>query len=806
MAKAFLTVEDFRRRAKRRLPRVAFDFIDGAAESEQTMRRNLAAFNEVSLRPRNGTRVGIPDLRTTILGQELSMPLALAPCGMARVVHPLGDLAAARAAGAAGTAFTLSTMSGHRLEEIAVAASGPLWYQVYDVGGRPRVEQALGRAAVAGYRAIMVTLDTQVSAGRLRDARNGTAVLLGPNGLAKAPYLPQMLRTPRWLAHRVADGLVPRVPNVLQEDGSPEYLWKNVRPYSLAWEDFSWVRECWSGPIMVKGVLTAEDARRARDLGVDAVVVSNHGGRQLDGVHATLEVLPEVVAAVGGQCEVLVDGGIRRGNDIVKALALGARAALIGRPWMYALGGAGEAGIVRLLDILRNDLIRDLQLMGCAKVSELTAEAVSAPEGWFHRAARRRPAPGAGRFIAKLGRERDPVVSQVELEAGEATLPGEEAAGRDEGEPLAAGAPAPLRWRGDIQGLRGVAILAVVVYHAAARRLPGGFIGVDVFFVISGFLITSLLVRELEQTGRISLRRFYAGRIRRLLPMAIVVIAATIIAADLLQSPLDAARSAKDGLASALYVANYRFALEQTNYLNAGLAPSPFEHYWSLGVEEQMYVVWPLVLLLGAIALRRRRTAHGAVAVLFVGTVASFVACVRVTHADAPWAFFSFPTRAWELGVGGLLAFAVPALRTVPRFLASLVGLAGLGAILYSAFAFGATTPWPGSAAAVPVLGAAAVIGAGCARGTRLSAHLLAFPPLQFAGKISYPWYLWHWPLLILAPLALKHSLSDGQALVLVGASALLATASHYLIERPIRTARPGWPAGRAEGCTSASA
>ncbi|HVB05025.1 MAG TPA: alpha-hydroxy acid oxidase [Acidimicrobiales bacterium] len=383
MASAFLTVEDFRRRARRRLPRVAFDFVDGAAESEGTMRANLSAFTEVHLRPRNGTRVGLPDLRTTVLGQELSMPVALAPCGMARVVHPAGDLAAVRAAGRAGTAFTLSTMSGHALEEIAAASAGPLWYQVYDVGGRPRVERALARAAEAGYRAIMVTLDTQVSAGRLRDSRNGTAVLLGPRPLPKARYLPQMLANPGWLARRFRDGLVPRVPNVLQEDGTPEYLWKNVRPCSLSWEDFTWLREAWKGPVMVKGVLGAEDTRRAVDLGVDAVIVSNHGGRQLDGVHATLEVLPEVIGAAAGRCEVLLDGGIRRGNDVVKALALGARAVLIGRPWMYALGGAGEAGIDRLLAILRADLTRDLQLMGCAKLSELGAESVTAPVSWF---------------------------------------------------------------------------------------------------------------------------------------------------------------------------------------------------------------------------------------------------------------------------------------------------------------------------------------------------------------------------------------------------------------------------------------
>jgi L-lactate dehydrogenase (cytochrome) len=385
MGNAFLTVEDFRHKARRRLPRVAFDFVDGGAESEGSERANLAAFDDVKLRPRNGTRVGLPDLRTTVLGQELSMPIALAPCGMARIVDPLGDLAAVRAAGAAGTAFTLSTMSGHRLEAIAEAATGPIWFQVYDVGGRARVEHTLDRASTAGFGAIMVTLDTQVSGGRWRDARNGTAVLLGPNKLAAARYVPPLIRKPRWLARRMLDGLVPRVENVLLDDGRPEYLWKDIRPRTLAWEDFAWLRECWKGQVMVKGVLTAEDARRALDVGVDAIVVSNHGGRQLDGVHATLEVLPEIVNAVAGRCEVLLDGGIRRGNDVVKALSLGAKAVLIGRPWMYALGGAGEPGVTRLLEIFRRDLERDLQLMGCAKVSELGRDCVDAPGSWFTR-------------------------------------------------------------------------------------------------------------------------------------------------------------------------------------------------------------------------------------------------------------------------------------------------------------------------------------------------------------------------------------------------------------------------------------
>jgi peptidoglycan/LPS O-acetylase OafA/YrhL len=343
------------------------------------------------------------------------------------------------------------------------------------------------------------------------------------------------------------------------------------------------------------------------------------------------------------------------------------------------------------------------------------------------------------------------------------------------------------RWRRDIQGLRGVAILAVVIYHADPSLLPGGFIGVDLFFVISGFLITGLLMRELEERGTISLRRFYARRIRRLLPMAFIVIAATVIAADLLQAPLDATRTAKDALSSALFVANYRFALEQTNYLYAGVGLSPFQHFWSLGVEEQMYAIWPVLLLGGAKLWQRGRTyTRGAFGILVVGAAVSFLACLRMTNSNEPWAFFSFPTRAWELCVGGLIALAAPSLRTLPRAVSSLLGLAGIGAVAWAAVTFGASTPWPGDAAAVPVLGAAAIIAAGCSKVLVLPARLLAFPGLQFAGRISYPWYLWHWPVLVLAPLVVKHSLDSTQALLLVAASGVLATVSHFLVERPV--------------------
>lgn len=356
--------------------------------------------------------------------------------------------------------------------------------------------------------------------------------------------------------------------------------------------------------------------------------------------------------------------------------------------------------------------------------------------------------------------------------------------------------PKNTKWRGDIQGLRGVAVLAIVLYHADPSLLRGGYIGVDVFYVISGFLITGMLIRELDQTGRISLRRFYARRIRRLLPMAFVVIAATVLTADWLQSPLDAARTAKDALSSALYVGNYRFALQQTNYLYSSLTPSPLQHYWSLGVEEQMYLVWPLLLLVAAgLWWRKSISTRGSAVLLVIGSVASFLCCVRLTSTNEPWAFFSFPTRAWELGAGGILAFAAPTIRTIPRVVASLIGVLGIAAIVFSALHFGASTPWPGTAAALPVLGAAAVIASGCGRGTEAAARLLALWPLQFAGRISYSWYLWHWPALILAPVLLKHALTTTQALEITGGTAVLATLSYFVVEEPLHVS--SWLARR---------
>jgi L-lactate dehydrogenase (cytochrome) len=299
-------------------------------------------------------------------------------------MHPGGEVAAARAAGAAGTAYILSTISGHRLEDVKAASSGPVFYQLYLMGGREAAEATLERARVAGFAALVLTIDTAVSGMRERDYRNGMRELISGSLLEKLPYYPQVLARPRWLVRFLLDGGLPHLPNVVIPGQGPMPLVDinaALARSTITWEDLGWIREIWRGPIVIKGVLTGDDARRAVDEGAAAIVVSNHGGRQLDYLPATLRALPEVVAAVGGRTEVLMDGGVRRGTDVVKAICLGARAVLIGRAYAYGLAAAGEAGVARALEILRADLERTLRLLGCASVAELGRSYVHTPVG-----------------------------------------------------------------------------------------------------------------------------------------------------------------------------------------------------------------------------------------------------------------------------------------------------------------------------------------------------------------------------------------------------------------------------------------
>jgi L-lactate dehydrogenase (cytochrome) len=301
------------------------------------------------------------------------MPLILGPVGSSRMFHRGGEPAAARAAGAAGLGYVLSTLSGSRMEDVRAASPGPVWYQLYLIGGHDVARAAIVRARNAGFSALVVTIDTPVAGLRERDFRNGTRELLSGNPLTMLPYVGQIITRPRWLVDFVIDRGLMRFPNVMLPDGPMAYadVGAALEQSAVCWDDLRWIREEWQGPLIIKGVHTAEDARRAVDAGAQAIVVSNHGGRQLDGVRATLEMLPEVAAAVGGEVEVLMDGGIRRGSDIAKALCLGARAVLIGRGYAYGLAAGGEQGVATAIEIFRSGLIRTLKLLGCPSLADL---------------------------------------------------------------------------------------------------------------------------------------------------------------------------------------------------------------------------------------------------------------------------------------------------------------------------------------------------------------------------------------------------------------------------------------------------
>jgi L-lactate dehydrogenase (cytochrome) len=309
----------------------------------------------------------------------------LAPVGYSRLMHPEGEVAASAAAGRAGTAYVLSTISGHPLESVKAASSGPVCYQLYLVGGRGAAEAAMERARKAGYSALVVTIDTPVAGMRERDYRNGMKELLSGTLLQKIPFVPQILIRPRWLAAFLRDGGVPVLPNIVVPGSGPMPLidvTAALAQSAFVWEDLKWIRQSWPGLLAIKGVLTAEDAKRSVDEGASAVIVSNHGGRQLDAVSASLKALPEVVEAVGDRAEVLMDGGVRRGGDIVKALCLGARAVLIGRAYAYAMAAGGEPAITKALEILREDVARTLKLLGCRSVADLNSSYVNVPASW----------------------------------------------------------------------------------------------------------------------------------------------------------------------------------------------------------------------------------------------------------------------------------------------------------------------------------------------------------------------------------------------------------------------------------------
>ena len=371
------SVEDLRRIARRRLPRGVFDYVDGGAEDERALARNVDAFAGIELRPNVLRDVSDIDLTTTLFGDTLAMPLVLAPTGFTRITHSEGELAVARAAQRAGLPYSLSTMSTRSIEEVAAVSDGPKWFQVYAWKDRGLVEELVARAAAAGYRALWLTVDTAVLGRRERDVRRGYTIppKVGFDTLVDGILHPAW--THDFLTH---DPIV--FANVAghEEDGTdPITLAEHVMrqfDQALSWADVDWLRSIWDGPIVLKGIQTVEDAVRAVDAGVDGIGLSNHGGRQLDDAPAPIGLVEPVAQAVQGRSAVICDGGVRRGSDIVKALALGADACAIGRAYLYGMGAAGERGVDHVLGLLRDGMARTMALSGRRSVAELDRDLV----------------------------------------------------------------------------------------------------------------------------------------------------------------------------------------------------------------------------------------------------------------------------------------------------------------------------------------------------------------------------------------------------------------------------------------------
>jgi isopentenyl diphosphate isomerase/L-lactate dehydrogenase-like FMN-dependent dehydrogenase len=381
-----LNIDDLRQLAERRVPRAVFDYIDGGADGEVTLRENRRVWEEIFFRPRNAVATPKCDTRVSVLGYDLALPVILAPLGSSRMFHPTGELAAARAAGEAGIAYTLSTFSGYSFEELSAASTAPLWYQLYLAGGRDVVEATLARAWKSKFKALAVTIDTNGAGMRERDFRNGAPQLMGKSLFAMLPFTSQVIVRPKWTAGFLMDRRnAMHYANVIIPGKGPlpaVDVQKSLRDSVVTWADLNWIRGAWPGPILVKGVITGDDARRALDAGVSGVIVSNHGGRQLDTCLPTARALPEVLEAVNGQAEVFVDGGLRRGSDIVKAICMGANAVLIGRAYGYGLAAAGQAGVARAIAILKADIERTLILLGCASIRKLDRSYVQLPKSW----------------------------------------------------------------------------------------------------------------------------------------------------------------------------------------------------------------------------------------------------------------------------------------------------------------------------------------------------------------------------------------------------------------------------------------
>ena len=374
------TASDYRELARRRLPRQLFDYVDGGAYDEATMRANVADLGDVLLRQIVMRDVSVRDAAVEVLGQQLALPIVLAPVGLAGMLAPRAEVQAARAAERAGVPFVESTVSICPIEEVAKATKTPPWFQLYVMRDRGYAEDLIARARAVGSPVLLLTVDLAVVGARHRDTRN--AAVGASSRWAKLRRAVDLASHPRWIATTALGGrpltfgnLEKAVPGGSTPEDFKEWVDAQFDP-SVTWDDIAWVREQWPGKLVVKGVLDPDDARRAADVGVDGIVVSNHGGRQLDSVPSTVRALPAVVDAVGDEVEVLADGGVRTGLDVVKMVALGARAVLIGRAWAWAVAARGEAGVRHVLAVMKADIDTALGLTGQTSISELDRSAL----------------------------------------------------------------------------------------------------------------------------------------------------------------------------------------------------------------------------------------------------------------------------------------------------------------------------------------------------------------------------------------------------------------------------------------------
>jgi len=376
------SVADLRLIARRRLPRGVFDYIDGGAEDERTLAANAEGFAKITFRPRVLRDVSAVDPSTTLLGRPLPLPLVLSPTGFSRIADPQGELAVARAAERAEVPYTLSTLGTRSIEEVAAVSKGPKWFQVYVWRDRGLVQDMIERAAGSGYEALLLTVDTAVLGRRERDVRRGFELppKIGPGTLVDGAVHPGWT----WAFLRSEPIKFANVVGRDPAEGSDGTDAVSLAAYvnaqfdpTLSWDDIDWMRSHWDGPIVVKGIQTVDDAVIAADRGVDAIALSNHGGRQLDSAPTPIDLVAPVVDAVGDRVEVLCDGGVRRGSDIVKAVALGARACMAGRAYLYGLGAAGERGVDHVLGLLDADVRRTMALVGARTIDDLTRDLVT---------------------------------------------------------------------------------------------------------------------------------------------------------------------------------------------------------------------------------------------------------------------------------------------------------------------------------------------------------------------------------------------------------------------------------------------